>query len=179
MAGPWRPPVSSNTSYAAFLDSNALTVEIEAHLKSESVNRVRLDEPLAVEPGTPIRDVFELLKQHRTGGVLICRDTKLVGIFTERDALRLMAADANLDAPIQSVMVGDPVTVRQTDTVGTAVQKMAEGGYRRLPIIDDDHRPLGVITVRGIVHYLVEFFPGSVYNLPPVAQPMTQERDGA
>lgn len=154
-------------------------MEIEAHLSTESVDHVNLDVPLEVEPETSIRQVLDTLQKKRGGSVLICQNEKLLGIFTERDALRLLAAGGDLDAPIESVMVPNPVTLRQSDTVATAVRKMAQGGYRRLPIVDNDGRPTGLVSVRGIVHYLVEFFPRSVYNLPPVTQPMTQEREGS
>jgi hypothetical protein len=56
---------------------------------------------------------------------------------------------------------------------------MAEGGYRHLPIVDDQHRPTGVVAVHGIVHYLVDHFPNTVYNLPPDPKASTRDREGA
>ena len=56
---------------------------------------------------------------------------------------------------------------------------MAHGGYRRLPIVDDQGRPTGIIKVEGIMHYLVEHFPSTVYNLPPNPSVVQQEREGA
>ena len=44
---------------------------------------------------------------------------------------------------------------------------MAEGGYRHLPMVDKARKPTGVVAVHGIVHYLVDHFPETVYNLPP------------
>ena len=61
---------------------------------------------------------------------------KLAGIFTERDALAMMASGADLDVPIESVMVPNPVSISSEETVGAAIRKMAAGGYRRLPLID-------------------------------------------
>jgi hypothetical protein len=54
---------------------------------------------------------------------------------------------------------------------------MAQGGYRRLPIVDPQGRPLGMIDVAGIVHFLVEHFPGTIYNLPPTPH-STLDREG-
>ena len=157
----------------------ALSVDIRLNLQSESVEHATPAEPLSVEPGTPIRDVLALLKENNVGSLLICRERVLVGIFTERDALRLMADDADLTAPIESVMVSNPVTCHTDSTVAGAIQKMSSGGYRRLPIVDDHGRAIGVIKTSGIVHYLVEHFPSTVYNLPPVTEPGTQEREGS
>jgi hypothetical protein len=56
---------------------------------------------------------------------------------------------------------------------------MAEGGYRHLPMIDGEGRPTGVMAVHGIVHYLVDHFPATVYNLPPDPKATTKEREGA
>jgi CBS domain-containing protein len=89
-----------------------------------------------------------------------------------------MAAGAELDRPLQSVMVPQPATVDCTATVAQAMQKMTAGGYRRLPIVDQQHRPTGLVSVKGMIHYLCEHFPRVVYNQPPVAHHITHEREG-
>lgn len=154
-------------------------VSVPRNLSLESVDAAYRVEPLVVEPETPVCDVFALLKVQNAGSVLICRDGLLVGIFTERDALKLIAAGADLSSAIESVMVPNPTTLAANCSVGAAIEKMATGGYRRLPIVDDDKRPTGMVKVTGIIHYLVEHFPEKVYNLPPEPRPMTQEREGA
>lgn len=110
---------------------------------------------------------------------MICRDEKLQGICTERDLIRVLAAEGNLDAPISSVMMADPVTLQPRDSLETAITKMSERGVRQIPIIDAGGRILGVLHARGILHYLVEHFPKVVYTLPPAPHHKTQEREGA
>ena len=109
---------------------------------------------------------------------LVCRDGALVGIFSERDSLRAMAHGEALSTPIDQLMTPRPVTVRAADKLGTAVQKMTTGGYRRLPIVDDAGKPVGQVTVAGIVHYLVQHFPQTIYNLPPHPHQTLQQREG-
>ena len=155
------------------------TLDIQLNLTSETVQQAAVVEPLAVEPNTPIRDVLTLLKERGIGSTLICQEGVLKGIFTERDALRVMAAGSDLDASIESVMTADPVTLRPTDTMAKAIKTMSSGGYRRLPIVDDAMRPVGIIKVSGIVHYLVDHFPEAVYNLPPDPHQVMPEREGA
>jgi CBS domain-containing protein len=110
---------------------------------------------------------------------MVCRDMKLLGIFTERDALRLLADGANLDQPVAAVMVRDPVTLRTDETVGKAIGLMAAGGCRRLPVVDAHGRVTGVLKVSGILRYLVEHFPKTVYTLPPAPHHKTVQREGA
>ncbi len=148
-------------------------------LHTDPVEAAYPADPIVVEPSASIADVFALLKAHKAGKVLVCRDGVLQGIFTERDALKLMAAGADLAAPVEQVMVERPVTVRAGDTVAKAVRMMAEGGYRRLPIVDDQGHPTGVAGVEGIVHFIVEHFPKTVYNLPPQPKTVMHQREGA
>jgi CBS domain-containing protein len=75
-------------------------------------------------------------------------------------------------------MVKDPVTVSESDTVGEAIKRMSDGGYRRLPIVDADSKPTGIVKATEVLHYLVEHFPEFVYNLPPNPQ-TSSHREGA
>jgi CBS domain-containing protein len=111
--------------------------------------------------------------------VLICRDGKLLGIFTERDALKMMAGKANFDVKLSEVMTRNPVTLSRRDSVGSAIAKMSQGGYRRLPIVDEGGRPVALLKIEGILHFLVEHFPSVIYNLPPEPHQITQDREGA
>lgn len=135
--------------------------------------------PLCVEPHVSLREVFSYLKKHRAGGVIVCRDGVLAGIFTERDALKLMASGANLDGTIESAMVANPVTIKSSAPLASAIRSMSVGGYRRLPVVDEHNRPVGMVNVADIVHYLCEHFPQAVYNLPPDSSLVTQGREGA
>ncbi len=153
-------------------------MDIGLNLENETVEQAGPQGPLCVGPEVSVREVLGLLREHRRGSLLVCRDGRLAGIFTERDALRLMAATADLDVPIEGVMTPDPVTVAANDPLSTAIARMSENGYRRLPIVDEHGRPVGVLDAAGIVHWLVQHFPAAVYNLPPVPQPATKEREG-
>lgn len=153
-------------------------MDIEFNLMTESVDHAGPVEPLCVEPGTPLRGVLELLRERKRSSALVCREGAVIGIFSERDALRVMACGEDLATPIDRVMTPHPVTVRAGDKLGTAVQKMTTGGYRRLPIVDDGGKPVGQVTVAGIVHYLVQHFPQTIYNLPPLPHQPLQQREG-
>lgn len=155
------------------------TRDIAFNLSSEPVRRAYPADPLSISPDTSVLAALRLLKEQRTGSVLVCdTDGKLVGIFTERDVLRLMAKGADPESPVEPYMSAPPVTIATDATVSEAIQKMSRGGYRRLPMVDGDGRPTGTVKVSGIVHYLVEHFPSTVYNLPPVPDQQQQQREG-
>ena len=154
-------------------------MDFQLSLDSEGVGSAYPDQPLAATVTDTVGQVMQLLRAQRTGAMLICDGEKLVGIFTERDALKLMAQGADLSVPVSQVMSREPATIPSNATVGQAIGVMAEGGYRHLPIVDDSGRPTGVVAVHGIVHYLVDHFPETVYNLPPDPKAAPREREGA
>jgi CBS domain-containing protein len=154
-------------------------VDFQLSLQSEGVGSAYPDQPLAASANENVGQVLQLLRAQRTGAVLICEGEKLVGILTERDALKLMASGANLKMPVREVMSSEPATILSTATVGEAIRVMAEGGYRHLPIVDGDGKPTGMVAVHGIVHYLVDHFPETVYNLPPDPKAAPRAREGA
>lgn len=154
-------------------------VDFELHLETETVEHCHPAKPICAAPDDPIRAVLKILQEARTGAAMVCIDGKLLGIFTERDALRLLADGADLSAPVASVMIKNPVTLRASDTVGHAIALMSAGGFRRLPIVDSDGRILGVLKVSNILRHLVEHFPKVVYTLPPEPHHRPRDRDGA
>jgi CBS domain-containing protein len=152
-------------------------------LETDPVAHVGLEHPPTVPPRTSVREVLRLLHARHTGAVLV---TELVagrevlrGVFTERDALKRMARAAPLDVPIEEAMVRPAVTVSRDDTVGHAVRTMYEGGFRRLPVVDAEGHATGMVSVAGLLHYLVEHVSRVVYNLPPKPHHRTREQEGA
>jgi CBS domain-containing protein len=134
----------------------------------ESVSRLRPPPARCLSPDDTVAEAVALMRQSGVGCTLLRRDDRLVGIFTERDLLRrVLAADLPMSTPLAAVMTPAPVVVRLKDPIGLAVRHMQEGGYRHLPVIDEHGRPLGVLSVKRIVQFLVEHFPATVYNLPP------------
>ena len=154
-------------------------VDFQLSLESEGVGSAYPDQPLAAAASDSVGQVMQLLRAQRNGAMLICDGPKLVGIFTERDALKLMARGADLKTPVRDVMSSPPATVPSNATVAEAIRVMADGAFRHLPMVEPDGKPIGVLAVHGIVHYLVEHFPETVYNLPPEPNATTREREGA
>ena len=148
-------------------------------LNTEPVTAAYPKDPLLVSPDVNVGDVLRLLQARRAGSVLVCKESRLLGIFTERDALAWMASGQSTEVAIETLMSRDLQTLDDTTTVGEAIRLMAQGGYRRLPIVSAEGKPTGVAVVHGIVHYLVDHFPQTIYTLPPKPGSLTAEREGA
>ena len=154
-------------------------MDLARNLKIESVSRLHPSAPVLVTPEQSVAEAIELMRGKAMGCVLVCRNKAIVGIFTERDLIRrVLAPKKALTTPLGECMTPHPVTVHPKDPIGSAIRRMEEGGYRHLPVVVDGE-PVGVLSVKKIVHYLVEHFPGTVYNLPPDPRAVQQDREGA
>jgi CBS domain-containing protein len=155
-------------------------MDLAKNLKIDSVSRLHPTPPWMVGPGQTVADAVALMRREQVGSLLVCAGERVVGIFTERDLLRrVLAAGKPLTTPVGECMTPDPVTVHPKEPIGAAVRRMEEGGYRHLPVVDEAGRPVGVLSVKRIVHYLVEHFPVIVYNLPPDPNAVPHAAEGA
>ena len=151
---------------------------MDFQLNTETIARLAKKKHVCVPSDTSVRDVLRQLQEARSACMLIVDNDQLVGIFTERDALKRMATGQGLDDPVSTAMIRDVVSLEKSDTIATAIEKMAIGGYRRLPVVEQG-RPCGLLSVTNILHYLVEHFPQVVYTLPPDPHHSPNEREGA
>ena len=76
------------------------------------------------------------MRKESHGSALVCAVGKVVGIFTERDLMRVIAADRGLSMPLSNVMTNNPKTVTTADTLFEVARSMDEGGYRRVPVVE-------------------------------------------
>ncbi len=155
-------------------------MDLAKNLKIDSVSRLHPTPPHHVSPQQTVAETVALMRGKKVGCVLVMEGERVVGIFTERDLLRkVLAAGQALSLPVADFMTRNPVTVHPKEPIGLAIRRMEEGGYRHLPVVDEAGRPVGVLSVKRIVHYLVEHYPPTVYNLPPNPASVPHEAEGA
>ena len=106
----------------------------------------------------PVGEVLRLLVDKKIGCVFVVTDEKVVGVFSERDALMRLNADAakHLTQPVSDFMTANPQGLSADAKVAFAVRMMDQGGYRHVLLVDDHGKPTGVTSVRDILSYLSE-----------------------
>lgn len=110
--------------------------------------------PSMVGPDLPVSDAIRQMHAAGTDCLLVCSGDRLVGIFTDRDALVKVAGQRPGPAAVSRYMTPDPVVLRRDDTLAIAIHKMAVGGFRHIPIVDGG-RPLGVVAAADVFRHLV------------------------
>jgi CBS domain-containing protein len=110
---------------------------------------------LYVSSDTPAREVIGRMKEGAASCALVVDDDKLSGIFTEHDVLRKLAGgeDEALEAPISELMTLHPDVLKETDSVASALNKMAVGRYRNVPVqvSDGSYR---LMSIRHVLKYI-------------------------
>jgi predicted transcriptional regulator len=133
-------------------------------LPGSRFERALLNQPLgslsppvarSVGPEDPAAEVVGGMRAAGEGAVVVVNAGRVIGIFTERDALRKLAG-ANLDGvSVAEVMTVDPVVLRTDDSVAVAIHKMAVGGFRHIPLVDGG-APVGMVTAHHLFRYILE-----------------------
>lgn len=110
-------------------------------------------------PQASVDDAARLMKEAHVGAVLIVEQGRLIGIFTERDAVyRVLAARRDpLLTRLAEVMTPDPVAVSPDETFGYALLLMHDNGFRHAPVVENG-RPIGVVSMRHALDPELEEF---------------------
>jgi len=154
-------------------------MELKTILSSTRVDEVTASSRPSLSPADSIASAANAMREVSHGCCMICDAGKLVGILTERDLLHALSAETDFESPVSTVMTQNPQTITATESLLKAAQMMDRGGYRRLPVIDENEKPVGFIDVKSLMHFLVEHFPGAVYNQSSLEDSIAKKAEGA
>ena len=114
------------------------------------------DGPYVCGPDTTLFEAATAMESSDLGSLAVVEGMELLGLITERDIRRAVAAGTDLDIPVSAVMSDDPDTFDPDLDVWDAASWIAESGYRHLPVVDDDGALLGVVSIRDLLKALVD-----------------------
>lgn len=109
--------------------------------------------PETVGPDTPVGEAVARMRRDGLDCLLVTDDERLIGIFTDRDAVLKVAGRAADRRPVRELMTPDPVVLRRDDPIAVAINKMAVGGFRHVPIVDGG-RPMAVVSARDVFRHI-------------------------
>lgn len=114
---------------------------------------------LIAPPETTVSEAARLMARKKVSAVLVVQNERLVGIFTERDAVyRVIAKGLDPDnTRLAEVMTPDPTTVTPDESFGYAMLMMHEHGFRHAPVIENN-RPVGIVSARNALDPELEEF---------------------
>jgi CBS domain-containing protein len=175
--------LSESEEYLEYLEEEERPARtLDDRFLREPISVLQPASPVCADRATSVGDVVRQMQEHHIGCVLIVEGGKLVGVFTERDFLCDVFGSGSdpESAAVHQFMTENPERLRPTDPIVFALNKMSLGGFRHIPLVDDEDRPVGVISVKDIADYIADFFASEVHNVPPEpGRDVAKDRDGA
>ncbi len=126
--------------------------------------------PVTMHPEATVQQACTEMRNHRIGAVLVTDEGRLRGLVTDRDLVVRSVAEG-VD-PEETTVAGacsdDLVTVRPDEDLNHAVELMREHAVRRIPVVDEEHHPVGIVSLGDMA---MERDPGSALGDISVAKP--------
>jgi CBS domain-containing protein len=116
------------------------------------IDGMMIEDVVTANGDITIKEAISILHNKHIGSIIITdSNNKCKGIFTERDALRVVATDVSLSTPIREVMTTNPQTVEKGSTFAKAKRIMITHDIRHLPVIDKQGHVVGLLSFRSIL----------------------------
>ena len=132
------------------------------------ISNFNLTKPLIIELGTNLENVLEIMQKTKNNCVLTLSNEKLSGILTERDIL-LKVTGKGYDLQLTTIdefITPSPSYVSPEDPLAYALNKMYVGGFRNVPVVNDEIYPVGIISISDIISTIADYFHNEIINLP-------------
>ena len=135
---------------------------------------------ICLQEDTTLDKIIDEIKKYSTGCVLLQNTNQISGILTERDVInKILGRRLNLKNEIVSkYMTKNPECLHLDDPISFALNKMVSGGFRHIPLINENNNPLGVISMQDVINQLGDFFFDEIINLPPKPLREQTNREG-
>ena len=119
------------------------------------VKHIMIEDVVTAKPNISVKDAVKTLQEKHVGSIVITDDNqKCVGIFTERDAIRIIANEVPLDTTIDQVMTKNVATIGEEASLEEARRLVISHGIRHLPVVDRKGELTGLLSVRKLLDEL-------------------------
>jgi CBS domain-containing protein len=107
---------------------------------------------ITANPSMTVKETIETLYKKHIGCIVsIDEDNRCKGIFTERDAIRLVAENVELDQPLDKVMTKNIITIREDSSINEVRRTIQTHSIRHLPVVNQEDRLVGLLSVRALL----------------------------
>ena len=140
----------------------------EALKINSAISNFDIKKPLIIELGTSLENVLATMQETKNNCILTLEDEKLGGILTERDIL-LKVTGQGYDFELSTIdefITLNPEYVSPEDPLAYALNKMHVGGFRNVPIVNDEMYPIGIISISDIISIIADYFHKEIIDLP-------------
>jgi len=149
-------------------------------VQRQTVSNLELREAITLTPDQSVRHAVDLMRSRELGCVIVVDDrNQLVGVFTERRLLRMLATTSGgLDDPVGKHVASAWNTVRLADPIARVIDVMESRNLRFVVVVDDEGHPVGLTGQKGVMEYIAEHFPRQVKSQLLETKLFMEKREG-
>jgi CBS domain-containing protein len=116
------------------------------------VKHILIENMVTANPDTSLKEAIDMLYKKHVGSLVVTdTNNRCVGIFTERDLIRVVARNVDLDSPIKKVMTSNVVTIGEEASLEEARRLIVTHGVRHLPVVNGKGELVGLFSVRKLL----------------------------
>jgi CBS domain-containing protein len=142
--------------------------EIPKHKQADKFHRIMMSDPiselvtgkdlLVASPTDTVQKIIQIMQNEKKDCVLIYKKKHLVGIISYRDLLRKVTSSGKDLSKLkaESIMTPNPEFVWAEHPIAFMVNKMAMGGFRHVPVLQDDGAPISIVSIKDVLSYLTK-----------------------
>jgi CBS domain-containing protein len=116
------------------------------------VKHMMLTDVITASPNMTVKETIKTLYEKHVGCIVsIDEDKKCIGIFTERDAIRLVANNVQLNQPLDNVMTKNVVTIQEDSSITELRKVICAHRIRHLPVVNQKGKLVGLLSMRDVL----------------------------
>lgn len=127
----------------------------ESKLVGVRLSEVNPHQPMTIASSASVADAVRQMQESSVGCLIVADNGEVKGIISERDLVMKLDGATIDGTTVSSLMTADPVVLRPDDSVAVAIHKMAVGGFRHIPLVEDGH-PIGVISAIDVFRHVLK-----------------------
>jgi len=169
-----------NEEFSMMYEESEKVKVLDSNTFKKPIKNIKVGKPICLDDDAMVQDALSMMQIKQFGCVLITKDQQLAGILTERDIITKVVGSGQepSEISVRDVMTPNPEAFQPEDSIAYVMNAMVIGGYRHVPVVDENNVPLAVVSVKDIISFLVEHFPEEVLNLPPKPLRKVQTQNG-
>lgn len=146
-----------------------------------TIEEIKMPKVICVDRSSSIKNVIAIMQDKKIGSVVVTQDGELYGIVTERDILMkvICLIDDLENTSVSEIMTEDPQSLRKEDEIAYILNNMHVGGYRHIPIVNENDEPVSMISIKDVVSWILDHFPQEITNLTGEPYRGQASREGA
>ncbi|MEM0263143.1 MAG: CBS domain-containing protein [Saccharolobus sp.] len=129
-------------------------------MKEEFVKEYMKNNVIVVDKNTTLRDVAKIMTENNVGSVIVVDNGKPIGIITERDIVRAIGRNKDLNNKAEEIMTSSLITIKEDSPITGALSLMRSYNIRHLPVIDNEGNLKGIISIRDIARAIDDVLEG-------------------